>query len=191
MVAQPSPAIDVNILSALQVLFQRELITNLVGDPGALRTLKQMDLQDDPTLTAPYLTYAPEKEKSITLISGGEQEKLYGSAEIGGPIRYLHHYRATFGTPQQPTRDTARAMITTLGKRIRNAIILGSDLSNLLTSGQLQSADESEYIEGQNYLLVPTLIYDIFGGESTFYGKGEIHWVYPVSYQVPGRLALY
>lgn len=183
-----SADIDERILQALGMVFRYELQEKPIAqsDSLALRTLKQLDLQDDPTLAAPYLAYGPDLEKEIRLLSATE-EREFGCVEIGGPIRYLHHYRAKFGTPQTTTRESARAQIYTLGKRIRNTLIYYMDLSGVLGEGLLTSEDQSEYIEGQNNRLVTMLHCRIFGGETTFYGAGEIHWHYPVSLNQQSR----
>jgi len=176
--------IDENILAALGQIFQLELQTN-VSDALSLRTLRQAPLQDDPTLTAPFLVYSNAldgKEQCIRLITKSEEAE-YGMAEIGGPIRFLYCYSCSFGTPQETTRDRARIDSSTLMTRIMHTLIHHQDLSGILASGQQMTSDNGVLrIEGQNNRLITSAGYDIFGGENTFFGKGSIYWHYPVSW---------
>src|SRR3954465_5683030 len=109
-----SSDIDEVILAALSQVFTIELMTGLAGDALQLKTLKQADLQDDPTLTAPYLVYQDDPEKGVTRMPH-ELEHMYGSSEIGGPIKYVHYYRGKFGSPLATTRESQRAAIATMG----------------------------------------------------------------------------
>lgn len=182
--------IDEKILAAIGQIFQMELIDgpSQVADPLALRRLTQSDLQDDPTTSAPFVAYRDADGnigKSICLISHGQEAKEYGEAEIGGPIRYLYYYCCDFGTPLAATREKARADGATLMNRIIATLIRWADLANILAPGGLMSDDGTKLIEGQNNRLVTSAGYSIFGGESTFYGKGMVHWRYPVSWNIP------
>ena len=180
--------IDEQILAALNQIFHYELQEQVLGDPLALRTLKQSDLQDDPTLTAPYLTYKPYgSELEGMRLMDHHEEKIYGCAEIGGPVRYLYTYECTYGTPQTSTRELARAAIAGLQGRIVQCLIKYMDLAGVLAPGALESADQTQVLEGQNTRLVTKAGYRIYGGEQTFYGKGKINWVYPVSWNVQSR----
>lgn len=182
--------LDEKILDAIGQIFAINLQQQPVisGDPLALQTIKQAPLQDDPTLTAPYVTYNNDQDskgQSIRLISHKEEERIYGSSEIGGPIRYLYCYGCQFGTPERQTREQARADGAALMNRIVKTLVSYANLSNVLSPGMLTSEDGSKYIEGQNGRLVTGAGYSIFGGESTFFGKGKVYWVYPVSWDVP------
>lgn len=182
--------IDELILSAIQEIFQIELIStpSQSNDPLALRTLKEAPLQDDPTLTAPFVVYSNDKGRegeSMRLVAYGHEAAEYGEIEIGGPIRYLYRYSALFGTPLQTTRNAARTDGATLMTRIAAALIKYADLSNILAPGMLTSGDRSRCVEGQNNRLVTCAGYDIFGGETTFYGKGKVSWQYPISWYLP------
>lgn len=177
--------IDEKILSAIGIIFQRELQTN-VSDALALKTLKQAPLQDDPTLVAPFVCYSNEggtEGQSMRLVAHGHETAEYGDIEIGGPIRYLYCYSCSFGTPLATTREQVRADAATLMTRIVRALIKYSDLSGVLVEGQdMASDDYGQRIEGQNIRLVTNAGYDLFGGETTFYGKGKVCWRYPVSW---------
>jgi hypothetical protein len=181
--------IDEKILDAIGTVFRIELQQQpaLRADPLALRTLKESPLQDDPTLTAAYVTYSNYKGdtgESICSITHGQEAGWYGSNEIGGPIRYLYKYACVFGTPEVTTRNQARADAACIMNRITVTLIKYANLSNVLSPGELMSEDESKRLEGQNPLLVTNAGYSIFGGENTFYGKGKVFFQYPVSWYV-------
>ncbi len=181
-----SSDIDEQILSALAQVFTTELITNVAGDPLALKTLKQFDLQDDPTQVAPYLVYGPAKNEDGNIRQpSSEEERMFGwcPAEIGGPLRYVHLFEAKFGTPLSASRETARQTAAALLSRIAGVIIKYQDLSGVLSSGgELASADFSRILRGSNPLLVTQMGYRIYGGEQTFYGEGKLSWRYPVEW---------
>lgn len=176
-----SPDIDENILSALQQVFQVELMEYLTaqGDPLTLKTLKQSDLQDDPTLVAPYLTYRPDIDKGV-MPPTPEQEKMYGGHEIGGPILFIHYYDAKFGTPLATDRASQRRAIGILSSRVQSVLIKFYDLAGVIADGALESPDQSKVIEGASPYLIDRATTRIFGGETTFYGEGRIYWHYPV-----------
>ena len=178
------PDIEQSIFSTLNAMFTQTLQTNVLGDFLALRTLKKAPLQDDPTLTAPYLVYQKDPEMGIKTIRG-EDERIYGSAEIGGPLRYLLYMDATCGTPLTTTREEADNNINNLASRVMNALATYFDLSGF-TGNVLESPDMSRLIEGANPLL---MFYKecrtrIYGGESTWYGEARIYWRYPISWYV-------
>lgn len=177
-----SPGINAQILAALQVIFTQELQTTFVqlGDALAFTVIKQADLQDDPTLVAPFLVYRDDHQKGHSRVPK-ELEHMYGSPEIGGPIKYLYFYEATFGTPLASTRDQARNNNDVVAGRIQAVLEAYYDLSNIVGPGPLQSGDQSQVIEGANTLLIDEVKTTILGGEQTFYGKGSIYWHYPVS----------
>jgi hypothetical protein len=172
------PDIEETINSTLLSLFQQELITNVSTDTLALRTLKLAPLQDDPTTTAPYLVFEKDPNKGVRKMDKGEEEREYGCAEIGGPLRYLLFYEATCGTPLATTRDDAQAAINNLVSRIMNVIARHYDLSGL------RSQDAARLVEGANAYLIDNATTRIYGGESTWYGEGKIYWHYPVSWYV-------
>jgi hypothetical protein len=179
--------IDEKILDAINAIFRMELQQEPAqrADSLALRTLGETPLQDDPTLTAPYLTYSNYKGdtgESICSITHGQEAGWYGSLEIGGPIRYLYRYTCVFGTPEVTQRHQARADAACLMNRITATLIKYASLSNVLSPGELMSEDETKRLEGQNPLLVTNAGYSIFGGENTFFGKGKVMWQYPVSW---------
>ena len=179
--------IDESILAALQVIFAYEMQAQVAGDPLALQTLKQAPLQDDPTTVAPFVVYSPllSEDESIRLVTHKEMA-TYGSVEIGGPIVYLHLFEASFGTPQATTREQARSDGAILMSRIVQTLIKYADLSGVLAGGHLlQSADQSKVIEGNNNRLVTKAGFVIYGGEQTFFTKGQVFWQYPVSWYVP------
>jgi hypothetical protein len=179
-----SPALEDKILEALGILFQAGLVTAIAtDDPLRLNVLKVAPLQDDPTTTAPYLTYGADEAKGIVLMPK-ELEKQYGSIEIGGPIRYLYHYTATCGSPFQGTREACLSQINNLCNRIAMILIQHYDLSTILGDGELQSDDESKRLEGANKLLVDSIVATLEGGEQTWFGKGVLCWHYPVSWYV-------
>jgi hypothetical protein len=177
--------IDERILTALQTIFTLELQEKARGDPLALNVLKQADLQDDPTTSAPYLIYKPYGgiDDGMRLIAGDETHE-YGCAEIGGPIRYLYLYEAKFGAPLASTREEARGNTASLMSRIISCLIHYMDLSGVLGEGMLQSSDGKQYIEGNNNRLVRKAGFRIYGGEQTFYGEGKVYWQYPVSWLI-------
>jgi hypothetical protein len=181
--------IDEKILDAIGAIFEINLQQQqlIVGDPLALITLLQAPLQDDPTLTAPYVVYSNDQDskgQSIRLPKHGHEQAEYGSAEIGGPIRYLYCYTCQFGTPERQTRAQARSDAACLMNRIVKTIITYAMLSNVLSPGNLTSEDGTKYIEGQNNRLVSGAGYSIFGGEATFFGKGRVCWLYPISWDI-------
>lgn len=180
--------IDDQIMAALQQIFAYELQQQVVGDSLALKTLKPDPLQDDPTLSAPYVIFKPfgGEGEGVRLLKH-EEEHLYGGTEIGGPIRYLHLYECEYGTPQAATRQQARSDAAGLQARIVTALIKYMDLSGVLAPGELQSADQSQRIEGQNYHMVTHAGYRIYGGEQTFFGKGRVFWQYPVCWYIHAR----
>jgi hypothetical protein len=177
-----SPDIEEQILAALQQMFAAELQTALAGDRLALKTLKPLPLQDDPTLSAPYLVYGPDYELGTRLVKYGEEEKEYGCVEIGGPVRFLRFYTAICGTPVVTTREQCYADIASLSTRVLQILMQHYDLSNILVSGQLQSADQSTWIEGANPLLIDGCRSRLKGGEQTWFGEATITWHYPVSW---------
>lgn len=181
--------IDEQILAALQLLFQVALINSYVGDRLQLNTLKQSPLQDDPTIVAPYVTYGPNNSEDTSIrLPTHEEQKMYGGAEIGGPIKYLHFYQIQFGTPQATSREQVRQDGAILMTRIVQTLASYNDLSGILAPGQmLTSSDDSKYIEGSNPLLVTKAGYHEYGGEQTFYSKGLVLFQYPVSWNIPRR----
>jgi hypothetical protein len=174
-----APDIDEQIQKALQYIFNLELITNTT-DILELKTLKVAPLQDDPTLVAPYLTYGPDFEKGMELVTSGRFEREYGSAEIGGPQRFVHYWTATVGTPFTSTRETCLAQIANLTTRVSRVLIHYYDLSNTIMAGMLMSADQSVRIEGANPLLIDKIRKRLEGGEQTWFGQGIVEWHYPV-----------
>ena len=172
-----TPDIDGPILAALLYVFTLELQQT----QSILKTLKQADLQDDPTLTAPYLVFRDDPQKGQTRILGGELAKQYGSVEIGGPVRYLHHFKAKYGTPLATTRNQARVDIATLEARVEDVLFKYFSLANTTQSGMLTSTDNTRRIEGANTFLIDDMEKRIYGGEQTFYGEGTMCWHYPVS----------
>lgn len=177
-----SPGINARILLALQTIFVQELQTafQTLGDPLIFNVIKQADLQDDPTLVAPFLVYRDDHQKGHSRVPK-ELEHMYGSPEIGGPIKYLYFYEATFGTPLASSRDQARHNNDVVEGRIQAILEAYYDLSNIVGPGPLQSEDQSMVIESANDLLIDDVKTTILGGEQTFYGKGSIYWHYPVS----------
>lgn len=180
-----SPDIDENVLAALQIIFLNDLQTaiNTAGGYLPLKVLKQADLQDDPTISAPYLVYRPDIDKGIIPIPK-DMEHMYGSSEIGGPFKYLHHFDAKYGSPIRSTRNQARTDIAIIQTRVMQTLMNHCDLSNVLTptSGSLGAPDQSKYIEGANPYLIDKITTRIIGGETTFFGEGHIYWHYPVSW---------
>lgn len=175
------PDIEEKINTALLSVFTQELI--LPNDLLSLRTLKQAPLQDDPTSSAPYLVYEKDPEKGSRRMKG-EEEAEYGSAEIGGPLRYMLFYRATCGTPLTTNQVDAQASINNLVSRIMNVIARHFDLAGINTLGSLFSEDMSRLIDGSNMYLIDDARTRVYGGESTWYGEGHIQWHYPVSWNV-------
>lgn len=179
---QYSPDIDEPILEALKTIFTDELQT-LVDptDPLWVRTLRVIPLQDDPTLTAPYVTWGPDYNKGIISIQGGELEKIFGSSEIGGPARMLYHYSVICGTPFAATREACSRQIGDLSARVVDVLMRHYDLSNILEVGMLMSDDGGRYIEGANKKLVDRIDRKLEGGEQTWFGRAEICFHFPVS----------
>lgn len=179
------PDIEETILSTLQTLFTQKLMTAVAGDALALHVLKQGPLQDDPTTVAPYLVYTKDQEKGIQRMKH-EDHKIYGDVEIGGPLRFLIYFNGICGTPLATTKEQAQKDVNNLMARIMNALALHYDLSGIAASGGLQSQDTSRIIEGAN----PYHMFDepvktrVYGGESTWYGEGQVCWRYPVSWYV-------
>jgi hypothetical protein len=178
------PDIEQNVFSTLNAMFVQTLQTNVVGDFLALRTLKKAPLQDDPTLTAPYLVYQKDPEMGIKIMSS-EECAIYGSAEIGGPQRYLLYLNATCGTPLTTNREEADNNINNLTSRVMNVLAEYFDLSGF-TRDALQSPDLSRVIEGANsyYMFYKENRTRIYGGESTWYGEAHIYWRYPISWYI-------
>src|ERR1700738_5064126 len=131
------PDVEQSVFSTLNAMFTQTLQTNVLGDALALRTLKKAPLQDDPTLTAPYLVYQKDPDMGIKIMSS-EEERIYGSAEIGGPNRYLLYMNATCGSPLATTREEADNAINNLVSRTMNALAEYFDLSGF-TKSALQS----------------------------------------------------
>lgn len=182
---QYSPDIDEQILAALKMIFTSELQTLVdPADKLKLRTIKVNPLQDDPTLTAPYLTFGPNYEKGIESIVHGEWAKMYGEIEIGGPTRFLYHYQAICGTPIVTTRENCSAQIGNLSTRVAEVLARHYDLSNVLGDGQLESEDGSKYIEGANKKLVDHITRRLKGGEQTWFGEAIIEFHFPVSWDI-------
>jgi hypothetical protein len=178
------PDIEHSVFSTLNAMFTETLQNKVAGDFLALRTLKKAPLQDDPTLTAPYLVYQKDPEMGIRMMSG-EEQKIYGAAEIGGPQRYLLYMDATCGTPLTSNREEADNNINNLASRVMNVLAEYFDLSGF-TRDALMSPDMSRIIEGANPW---TMFYKecrtrIYGGESTWYGEARIYWRYPISWYV-------
>lgn len=111
-----------------------------------------------------------------------EEEKEYGSIEIGGPTRFLRFYTATCGTPMVPTREQCYAQIANLSTRVVQVLMAHFDLSNILGPGQLQSQDQSIWIEGANPRIIDDFKSRAKGGEATWFGEATIVWHYPVSW---------
>lgn len=177
-----SPDIEEQILAALQQIFAATLQTDLTGDRLALKVLKPLPLQDDPTLSAPYVVYGPDYEKGTRLIKHGEEAKEYGDVEIGGPVRFIRYYSAICGTPIVTTREQGYADIASLSTRVIQVIMQHFDLSGVLTPGRLQSTDHSTWIDGANPLLIDEARSRLKGGEETWFGEATITWHYPVSW---------
>lgn len=183
-----TPDIEETILVALGLVFKQELITKTApGDILSLKTLKVAPLQDDPTLVAPYLVYAPDPDKGYRLMSH-EEEHIYGCAEIGGPIRFLRFYKALCGTPIVGTRESALGAINNLTTRIVGTLMQYFDLAGVVAVGPLMSADNSHLIEGANQRLVDGVTTKLEGGEQTWFTKGTVCWHYPVSWYQPARV---
>lgn len=178
------PDIEQTIFATLQAMFTYTLQTSIPHDFLTLRTLKKAPLQDDPTLTAPYLVYQKDPEMGIKIIMG-EEAKIYGSAEIGGPQRYLLYMNATCGTPLTTTREEADNNINNLTTRVMNVLAQYFDLSGF-TQDAVESPDLSRILEGANsyYMFYKECRTRIYGGESTWYGEGHVYWRYPVSWYV-------
>jgi len=181
------PDIEESILSTLQILFTQQLITHVSGDVLALKVLKQAPLQDDPTAVAPYFVYEKNPDKGTQRITHHE-EHIYGSAEIGGPIRALISFHGICGTPLATTKEQAQRDINNLMSRIMNALTTYFDLSGVVGHG-LTSPDMSRIIEGANqfYMFDEDIKTRVYGGESTWYGEGQIYWRYPVSWYVQSQ----
>lgn len=182
------PDIEVNILTALGLVFKQEMITAVApGDTLSLKTLKVAPLQDDPTLAAPYLVYAPDPDKGFRLMDHHE-EVIYGCAEIGGPVRYLHFYQARVGVPIVGTREVALGTINNLITRVVGTLMMYFDLSGVIAVGPMMSADSSKLIEGANQRLVDMAKTHLEGGEQTWFAYGLVGWHYPVSWYQPARI---
>jgi|SRR4029077_1645760 len=178
-----APDIEERILTALETIFTDNLITNVqANDPLRLKVLRVSPLQADPTLSAPWVTFAPDSdiEKGMRQITTGIYEKQYGSMEIGGPIRYVYHYKALVGTPFQTTRETMWAQLMNLTNRVCAVLIQHYDLSSILGPGEIVSADWSKRIEGANKALIDQIIPRGGGGQQTWFGQSTITWHYPV-----------
>ncbi len=183
-----APDIEETILTALGLVFKQELVTNLqAGDILSLKTLKVAPLQDDPTLVAPYLVYAPDPDNGYRLMDASE-EAIYGCAEIGGPVRFLRFYRALCGTPIVGTREQALGAINNLTTRIVGTLMQYFDLAGVVAVGPLVSADKSHIIEGANSRLIDGVTTKLEGGEQTWFTKGTVMWHYPVSWYQPVRV---
>jgi hypothetical protein len=179
---QYSPDIDLQILEALKSIFTNELQTQVdPTDPLWVRTLRVIPLQDDPTLTAPYVTWGPDYDKEIISIQGGEWAKIYGSSEIGGPARFLYFYQVVCGTPFASTREACSRQIGDLSARVVDVLMRHYDLSNILAPGALISDDGGRYIEGANKKLVDQIDRKLEGGEQTWFGRCSISFHFPVS----------
>lgn len=181
MVANPD--IEETILAALGKIFQYELIDQMAGDPLQLHTLKESPLQDDPTQVAPYLVYGPNNEKTMHL----DHEN---PPEIGGPLHFIHHFFAKFGTPLGSTRDIQYSNIAILNARVVGTLVKYYDLAGVLIEGPCQSPDQSKVIEGANPNMIDenNTSYRIYGGEQTWYGEGKVTFHYPVSWYQPFRI---
>ena len=164
-----SSDIETPILAALQILFDEQLLQK-----GLLKTLKQAPLQDDPTLTAPYLIFADDD----TLGYGPDTREGYASAEIGsGSILHkLHYFKGMCGVPSQKSQMAARAAINDLRAKIERILAANYAL------GGITSDDYQIRIEGANQFLVQSNVGKIFGGGQEFYGKATITWYYPCSW---------
>lgn len=182
-----APDIEESILSALSTIFTTELM-NLSGDSLSLKTLRASPLQDDPTLSAPFLTYGPDMEKGLRPVKEGREEEEYGCVEIGGPVRFLRFYAVTFGTPIVTTREAAYAQINNLANRVARVLMKYFDLAGVSAYGPLTSPDQSEVIEGANPRLIDDIKTNLEGGEQTWFGKGSITFHYPVSVYVQYRV---
>jgi hypothetical protein len=179
---QYAPDIDEQILAALSFIFTNELQTLVDStDPLWVRTVKVIPLQDDPTLTAPYVTFGPDYERGIVSIIEGEWARQYGSAEIGGPAHFLYHYSVICGTLVVTTREQCSAQIGNLSSRVVDVLMRHFDLSRILSTGMLQSQDGSRFIEGANSKLVDSINRRLKGGEQTWFGEATILFHYPVS----------
>jgi hypothetical protein len=182
-----SPDIDEVICQALQTIFTNELQVALqqVEDPLAVITIHQADLQENPTLVAPYVVYRPDPEKGRSTVPH-DLESIYGSAEIGGIMRYLHFYYLKYGSPIEPTRDQARADIAVVESRILRTLKNHFDLTGIAgissaVDGRLWSADQSKVIDGANpYYMIDQIKNEITGGNNTFFGTGYVLFHYPV-----------
>lgn len=178
------PDIEQSILDSLQSIFAKELQQD-VTDYLSLRTLKQAPLQDDPTTTAPFLTYEPNVDEPTRPVRKGEEEEMYGCVEIGGPMRYLMFFRAQLGTPVAVSKEQARIDIAALVARAQKSLATHYDLAGVLVPGQAcMSPDKMRMIEGANKYLIKDATVEVYGGESTWYGKATICWLYPVSWYV-------
>lgn len=177
------PDIEEQINQALLTVFTSELQTAVAGDSLALHVLKQAPLQDDPTTAAPYLVFTKDQDKGARRITRQEEEE-YGSAEIGGPLRYLLFYSATCGTPLTTNQTEAQAAINNLTSRVMNVLARHYDLAGIVVPGSLYAQDMSRLIDGANQYLIDDAKTRIYGGESTWYGEGKISWHYPVSWYV-------
>lgn len=186
-----APDMEEAILRALQIVFTTELIEKMGRDPLQLRVLRQAPLQDDPTLSAPYLVYAPderEEKGTMRIKPGSELDTEYGSAEIGGPLRYIQYYTATCGTPLKTAREDARAAIANLTARVVLVLQNFFELTGVLGPGVLTSPDQMVRLEGNHPYLVDRTTTRIYGGESTFYGEGKVYWHYVYSLYGPHRV---
>ena len=149
-----------------------EIFTDALVTPGILKTLKIWPLQDDPTLVAPYLIFAPDPVKSIQPDNRDEKDFI----EIGGPIHFLHHFHAQCGTPSQKTREAAFSAINNLVTKVARII-----MNNFALDG-ITSEDQQLRIEGANPYQIPLIEWKIFGGNNEFFGKATFSWYYPVSW---------
>lgn len=181
-----SPDLEEQILAALESIFIDALVSQVdPADPLRLNVLRVAPLQDDPTTTAPYLTYGQDEEKGIVLMPK-KMRQYYGDIEIGGPTRYLYYYTATCGTPFQPTRETCLAQINNLANRVAAILLDHYDLSNVLPDrNQLTSADGVRRLEGANkYMMIDSINPALEGGENSWFGKAVLSWHYPVAWYV-------
>lgn len=179
------PDIEPVILESLQAIFAQELQQDVATDALALRVCKQGPLQDDPTTAAPYLVYTKDPDQGARRVQGGEEEREYGSAEIGGPNRYLIFFTATIGTPLSTNKEDAQVLINTLCSRAMDTIARHYDLAGVLVPGQLcASPNGKRYIEGNNTYLIKNATTRVYGGENTWYGESKLWWLYPVSWEV-------
>lgn len=187
------PDIEESVLSALNIIFAYELQTVLgqTNDGVTLKTLKQAPLQDDPTSpqVAPYVIYQIDTQRKARRMTHEEQQE-YGGPEIGGPLRYMLFCYAECGIPFQTTREGASSAINRLMGYLMETLVKYYDLSGVNTLGSQKSPDMSQIIEGANMYLIDEKLTHIAGGETTWYGHGQLWWHYPVSWYWQGRLNL-